>query len=313
MRTAVLITRDIVLTTLVQRMLKDACRIITFSNLQSSLDHLYNAIPDILIIDITKDDRMSATILNELKADPIFGQMPVLAVFPDDFAIPRWDSLSVDDYVSRAELESRLPVRFDLCVQRAERMVEVNPLTRLPGNITIIKQIQRRLDSGDLFALAYADLDFFKPFNDRYGFTRGDEVLKMLGRLILNTVKDRQPYGSFVGHIGGDDFVFIMDFEPVEDAAARITGYFDRIIPTFYDPEDRVKGYIESIDREGSRKIFPLMGLSIGITHTKLKTFSHYGEIAEVAAEMKRYAKTIGGSCYRIDKRQNTGGERRAG
>lgn len=311
--TAVVITGDPVTSALVRRALADGYRVIDFIALQSALDHLYNAIPDILILEVRGDDPRSIRLLNELKSDPIVGQAPALGIFPDGFGIPRWDALLVDDFVFRAELEETLPLRVELCVQRAERMVEVNPLTRLPGNITISKQIQRRLDAGEVFALAYADLDFFKPFNDRYGFTRGDEVLKMLGRLILNTVKDRQPQGSFVGHIGGDDFVFIMAFEQVEDTAGRITDYFDRIVPTFYDPGDRARGSLESVDREGVKRMFPLMGLSIGVAHNTLRAFSHYGEMAEVAAEMKKYAKSVSGSCCRVDRRRERGPSRTGG
>jgi diguanylate cyclase (GGDEF)-like protein len=176
-------------------------------------------------------------------------------------------------------------------------------LTGLPGNIQITKQIQKRLDAGEQFALAYADLDYFKPYNDRFGFSRGDEVLKMLGRLILNTVKERQPGNSFVGHIGGDDLVFIMDCDSIEETAGKIIGFFDRIIPTFYDPEERAKGFIESLDREGQKRDYPLISLSIGIVCNRDKEFTHYGEMAEIASDMKKYAKTVTGSCIKMDRR----------
>ncbi|MEW6116124.1 MAG: GGDEF domain-containing protein [Nitrospirota bacterium] len=304
MKTVVLVTRDPVLTTILERLLKDTYHTVTFTNLGSSLDYIYNTIPDVVVIEVHSNDRASMTILSELKGDPILGPLSVIALFDDTAVIPGWDVFPVDDYMRRFIVEAELLSRVELCIQRAERMVEVNPLTRLPGNIGIIRQIQKRLDAKERFALAYADLDFFKPYNDRYGFSRGDEVLKMLGRLILNTVKEIQPHGSFVGHIGGDDFVIIMGIDSIEEASEKITAYFDKIIPTFYDAEDRARGYIESVDREGKQKAFPLIGLSIGIAHNKFRTFNHYGEIAEIASEMKKYAKTIGGSCWRIDKRR---------
>ncbi len=300
----VVISRDHVLTSLISKFLKGLCQIIEFAALGSSLDYVYSSSPDILLIDITFDDPATVSMLNDLKSDPVLGHLAVFAVFGDAFVVPAWDYLLVDDYVKRSSLELELRSRIELCIQRAERAIEVNPLTGLPGNIQITKQIQKRLDAGDQFALAYADLDFFKPYNDRYGFSRGDEVLKMLGRLILNTVKDRQPHGSFVGHIGGDDIVFIMDCDAVEETSGKIIAYFDRIIPTFYDIEDRTKGFIESADREGQKRIFPLISLSIGIVCNDRKHFAHYGEIAEVASEMKKFAKTVKGSCLKIDKRQ---------
>jgi diguanylate cyclase (GGDEF)-like protein len=181
--------------------------------------------------------------------------------------------------------------------------VEINPLTRLPGNITITKQIQGRLDQGEIFALAYADIDYFKPYNDKYGFGRGDEILKMLGRLILNLVKQKQSQKSFVGHIGGDDFIFLMEPALVEETAAEVVDTFDRIVPTFYDPADRELGFILTRTRRGREQTFPFITLSIGITDNRTKTFDHYGRMAEVATEMKAFAKAETGSCYRVDRR----------
>lgn len=319
-KTVLVVTKDIVLLNIINRLLKDAYRVIDFANIQSSLDYIYNSIPDLLIIDIVSiqdPDSAAASILNEMKSDPIFGQLPVLAVFGDKFVISDWKHLLVDDYIRKPCIEIDLFAKVGLCIHRTERMVEINPLTRLPGNIAIMKQIQKRLDMGETFALAYADLDYFKPFNDKYGFSRGDEVLKMLGRLILNIVKNKQPYGSFIGHIGGDDFVFIMAIDPlreslsngvehIEETAGEIIDNFRKIIPTFYNTEDRDKGYIESVDREGVKRKFPIIEISIGIAHNKSKEFSHYGEIAEVASEMKNYAKREGGGCLKIDRRCET-------
>jgi diguanylate cyclase (GGDEF)-like protein len=224
-------------------------------------------------------------------------------VLGDDYLFTGWGELKCDDYLRRSLLDTDLTARVGLCILRAERNVEVSPLTRLPGNITIIKQIQSRLDRGDIFALAYADIDYFKPFNDKYGFSRGDEVLKMLGRLILNIVKQRQSQKSFVGHIGGDDFVFIVEPALAEEIAEEIIDNLDQIIPTFYDPEDRERGAIVARDRRGRERVFPLISLSIGLADNRTNEFTHYGQMAEVASEMKQFAKTVQGSCCRFDRR----------
>jgi diguanylate cyclase (GGDEF)-like protein len=304
LKTVVVIAADIALKSIIERDLGGTYRIVGFSNIQSSLDYIYNSIPDLLIISIDPDDTVTVGLLNGLKGDPLFGLLPVLAVLQDDFALIGWDGLFVDDYVKRSHLDSDMRARVELCIERAERVVEINPLTRLPGNIAIIKQIQNRLSTGDIFALAYADLDHFKPFNDNYGFSRGDEVLKMLGRLILNIVKTRQPCGSFVGHIGGDDFIFIAETDTAYSAAKDIIDNFDKIVPIFYDSENRTQRCIESVDREGNSKTFPIMSISIGIATNKTRPYTHYGEMTEVAAEMKKYAKRFNGSCVRTDKRK---------
>jgi diguanylate cyclase (GGDEF)-like protein len=300
----VVISRDIVFTSAIEKIVQGICSPLFFRDMKSALDFIYNCNPDLLVVDITDNDDANIRILNDLKSEPIFGQMSALAVIADGAELPHWEDLLADDFLRRSLVENEIGTRVELSLLRSERIVEINPLTRLPGNITITRQIQNRLEKGEKFALAYADLDFFKPFNDRYGFSRGDEVLKMVGRLILNVVKEQQPHGSFVGHVGGDDFIYIMDIGLIEEVSKKICGYFDKMVGTFYDAEDRERKQIQSLDREGKERAFTLMTISIGITHNKYRKFSHYSEISQVAAEMKHCSKSIEGSSIQIDRRK---------
>lgn len=300
----VAITQNPVISSLIKTGFEKIYKIVIFSDIESALDHIYNYLPNLLISDINQFNKHSLTILNDLKSDSIFGQISILFIMPDDFVISSWEDLLADDFIRYADLQSDLNKRTELCLLRSQRMVEVNPLTRLPGNITITRQILQRIENDETFAVAYADLDYFKPFNDRYGFSRGDEVIRMLGRLIYNTIKENQPLNSFVGHIGGDDFIYIMDVDLIENTSKLIIENYDKIIPAFYDSAEKEKGCIESLDREGIKKTFPIMSLSIGITHNKYKRFIHYGEIAQILAEMKKYAKSVQGSFFIVDRRQ---------
>ncbi|MCX8028358.1 MAG: diguanylate cyclase [Thermodesulfovibrionales bacterium] len=303
-KTIAIITNNSVTKNILNQKLDSLYNALYFSKVHFALDYIYNSLPDLIILDTIEHDSISLSIVKDIKKDPIFAQIPIIYIVPLDYVLTQDDFAIFDDYIRYDYLEDEILPLTTLCLNRAERVVETNPLSRLPGNITIAKQIQNRLDRQEVFAVAYTDLDFFKPYNDKYGFSRGDEVLKMLGRLILNTVRQWQPQDSFVGHIGGDDFVFICSVDKVEGLAQEIIQTFRKIVPTFYDSEDRFKGYIDSIDREGVRKKFPIMGLSIGIATNQHRSFTHYGEIAEVASEMKKYAKVSGGDCYKIDKRK---------
>jgi diguanylate cyclase (GGDEF)-like protein len=303
-RQIVIISRDIILASALEKIALEIASPLVFRDMKSALDFIYNCNPSLLVLDVAEDWDMNVRILNDLKGDPIFGQMAVLSILPDDFPVPSWEELLTDDFIRMALVESEILKRMELSLLRSERIVEINPLTRLPGNITIMRQIQDRLDRGEKFAVAYADIDFFKPFNDRYGFSRGDEALKMVGRLILNVVKEQQPKGSFVGHVGGDDFIYVMDIDLIEDTSCRIVDYFDKMVGTFYDAEDRALNYIQSFDRAGAAKNFPLMTLSIGITHNKNREFAHYSEIGQVASEMKCFSKNVEGSSVQMDRRK---------
>lgn len=304
MKTIVVISRDVALTEMARSTCGGEDSIVAFDTVQSALDYIYNSIPNLVVIDMLSADLLSVRLLNTLKSDPIFSQLPVLAIIDDDSGILNWDDIIVEDFVRKSDVLNDLRMRLNLCLTRSERVVEINPLTRLPGNISINKQIQERIDRNIDFALAYADLDNFKPFNDAYGFSRGDDVIKMSARIILNIVKNGQGVGSFVGHIGGDDLVFIVDRAKAEAISQEIIDSFDRIISTFYDPEDRFRGHIESVDRHGTKRTFPIITLSIGITFNRPHCFTHYGQITELAADMKKHAKRHHTSCYRVDRRQ---------
>jgi len=304
-KTVIVISRDMVLKNRMEGFLREIYTVVVFSNLQSAIDFIYNTIPNLVIIDLTIYDNQDVRILNTLKGDPIFSQLPIIAVLSDNHEEFRWGSIMVEAYIRVCDLERDIRTRVNLSILRSERVVEINPLTSLPGNISINSQIQERLDKLQVFALAYADLDNFKPFNDHYGFTRGDEMIRVTGRLILNIVKNQQPMEGFVGHIGGDDFIYIMNLDLIERTTNEIITAFDQIVPIFYDMEDRENGYIKSVDRQENMKIYPIVSLSIGIAHNKQRKYSHYGEITEIASEMKRFAKTFNGSCYKIDQRNN--------
>lgn len=302
MKTILVVSTDPLLIHLAERLLSPRFRAIVLGGMVSAVDAIYNNIPNLVVVEIPAGDSTTAEAINNLKEDPMFNQLPILAVIGDQ-PPPDWEGLLVEDYLRKGDLERDLLSRVLLAVSRSERVVEINPLTRLPGNISINRQIEDRLGRGEFFSFAYADLDYFKPFNDKYGFSRGDEVIKITGRLILNIVKSRQPKGSFIGHIGGDDFVFIMEPGPVEGACGEIIRAFDQIIPTLYDPEDRERGGIDSKDRRGTARFFPLIGISIGVSGTSIRSFSHFGELTGAASEMKRYAKKTQGSSYEIDRR----------
>lgn len=296
------VSSNTAITDLLQKILSGSGRVAVFSHLRSAFDDIYNDVPNLLIVDIQRD-REALTLLTTLKEDPLFAHLPVLIILAEDDPAPDWSVLPVEDYIREGDLEKDILTKVELCQARSERIVEVNPLTRLPGNISINRQIQNRLDQGIPFALAYADLDYFKPFNDKYGFSRGDEVIRITGRLMLNIVRNRSNLNIFIGHVGGDDFICIMEPALIEETCREIIEAFDQIVPSFYDPIDREQGCIESQDREGRARRYPIMSISIGIANVDQGVFTHYGEVTGVASEMKSLAKKEAKSCFRINRR----------
>lgn len=179
-----------------------------------------------------------------------------------------------------------------------------NPLTSLPGNLVIQDEISARIDEGQVFALIYGDLDNFKAFNDYYGFERGDQVIMMTARLFKSAVDMLGNWDDFVGHVGGDDFVIITTPDKVDAICQYIINNFDEKIPFLYQPEDREKGYIVVCDRQGVCKQYPLVSISLAVVINK-QNFRNYLEITEVAAEVKKYVKSLPGSAYARDRRRS--------
>ncbi|MCW5796932.1 MAG: hypothetical protein LZF60_270247 [Nitrospira sp.] len=249
--------------------------------------------------------RSADTLARELRADPFLGRLPVIILIRESRVNDvDWAALGVDDYIAVPYRPEEVPQRVRLCLSRLERSLDANPLTRLPGNSTILHETTARIESGTPFALAYLDLDNFKSFNDRYGYARGDEVLVVTCRILTTVVSELAGTDGFVGHVGGDDFVFMSAPATIEAICQTLIKRFDLVIPDFYDPDDRGKGFIDSIDRRGNHERFPLMSLSIAVVTNEHRAITHPGDVSKIASELKKIAKSQPGSVYVKDHRK---------
>ena len=194
-------------------------------------------------------------------------------------------------------------IRLDAMLRRSDRDLYVHPSTRLPGAVEIEAEIGRRLSLDALFATCYADLDHFKEFNDRYSYYEGDRVIRILAQILHDVVKGVCREDGFVGHIGGDDFIYIIPLADVSEVCGEIVSVFDTLIPFQYSEPDRRAGYFFGKDRRGQLHRVPLMTVSIGVVTNERRRFTHAAQVSALATEMKSYAKTLPGSVYSIDRR----------
>lgn len=180
----------------------------------------------------------------------------------------------------------------------------ISPLTGLPGNVQIQAEMKKRLLNREQFAMFYFDLDNFKAYNDTYGFSNGDEIIKFTARTIVENIHKMGTEDSFIGHIGGDDFVAITGKTDYEKICKNIISDFDTYVLGYYSDEDVQKGYIEVANRRGIIEQFPLTSISIGVVEITPGRFKNTLEIGEVGAQIKHQAKSVMGSTYIINRRK---------
>jgi PleD family two-component response regulator len=209
-----------------------------------------------------------------------------------------------DDYVELPFEPAELLVRIKSSLVRVTRDLDANPLTKLPGNVSILKEFENRIKSGTPFAVGYLDLNKFKEFNDRYGFEVGDKVICQTAIIIINALEKSGGALDFLGHIGGDDFIFISAPDAMEQICRQIVENFDKSIGSFYNEGDRGRGYIITKNRIGQLSRIPILSLAIGIVTNEYRPLNHVGEIIQIGTELKNYAKTFGKSIYIKDRRR---------
>ena len=181
-----------------------------------------------------------------------------------------------------------------------------NPLTGLPGNESIQREINKRLQSGETFDIAYIDIDNFKPFNDYYGFQRGDVVIKAIGDIISGVAKSvGAGFSCFCGHIGGDDFILITGTYHAEYVSSQVIRELEEHLVIFHGKNDFSAGCYSAVNRKGEEETFALLSLSIGIVNTRLTPVTSYAQLASISTEVKKAAKKLPGSSVVINRRMN--------
>jgi GGDEF domain-containing protein len=271
--------------------------------------------PCMLFVDGNGSVDEGLDLVRRLKLDAFTAIVPVTVLAADHHPeqVQAWFGAGADEVVTGIFSPAEQRARLDAMLVRTERDVSVHPSTRLPGTTEIEREIRRRLESNEEFAVCYADLDHFKEFNDRYSYYDGDRVIYLLSRILHDVVKGLLGPRGFVGHIGGDDFIFVVPTDEISTVCGEILDVFDTLIPLQYNDQDRRAGYFFGKDRRGQLHRVPLMTLSVGIVTNRHRRFAHPAQVSELATEMKSYAKTLPGSVFVVDRRQGSNGDERSG
>ncbi len=262
--------------------------------------------PELIILDVMMPGMDGFEVVHRLRRHPLTQSVPIimLTALGDMAEKVHGMQLGADDYITKPFDPRELRARVQAHLKRSEQYLQTSPLTNLPGNPAIQQVIAARLAAREPMAVIYLDLSNFKAYNDKYGWLAGDQILKELADIIIRDVLALGDKDDFVGHIGGDDFVILTRPVCAEAIGKAIIHDFDECIPEHYNKEDRERGYIEGLDRQGVMQQFPFASISAAIVTNEFRELFHPLQVAQLAAEVKRYLKALPGSQYGYDRRR---------
>jgi diguanylate cyclase (GGDEF)-like protein len=279
----------------------DGYTVFGMNDTTDALERAVRFAPDLIILDVVMPDICGYDLCRIFRNDTRTAHLPIILLTSKSDLDDKVTGLEAgaDDYIVKPFQAAEVLARLKTHLRRANQQKSFSPLTGLPGNVIIEEEIKKCLSRSDLpFAILYLDLDNFKSFNDTYGFVKGDELLRSTSNILRQTIQDISPLHSFVGHIGGDDFIIVVPAEQMETACNSIIEQINATMPSFYNEEDRKRGYVTSHDRRGIMQQFPLVTISIAAITNKNNTLTELNQIGELAAALKKRAKDTLGSVF---------------
>jgi diguanylate cyclase (GGDEF)-like protein len=244
-------------------------------------------------------------LVHSIKQNIFLSIVPVILFHPDpevNSVVAAFEN-GAEEFIHGEWIDRLVEVRIKRVIERSRRDLAVNPSTQLPGTAIIEREIKHHLDMRTTFALCYADLDNFKAYNDYYGYHCGDKVVRLTSRILKDVVFDLCREG-FVGHIAGDDFVFLIPNDLIDTTCQWIIKTFDAVIPYRYEQVDRERGFITTLNRRGQSEDYPILTISIAVIINSHGQFQHLGELSKMLADLKKATKQRPGSNYLVERRQ---------
>jgi len=264
--------------------------------------------PDLVLCDVMMPNVDGFQVVRDLRKSFVTRHIPIVMLTAKSEVEDRLQGFDegANDYIVKPWEYRELKARVHNALRWSQQQRSASPLTGLPGNLSINEEIQRRLGAGATMAFLHLDVDHFKSFNDHYGYSRGDQAIGALARILVEHTQRHGGAEDFVGHIGGDDFVVVTEPARAEALAESIVAEFNRVAPTLYDANDRERGSIQVPNRQHVLEDFPIMSLTIALVDTERMQVRHQAELSDIAQELKAHGKSIPGSVV-VGERRSRG------
>ncbi len=261
--------------------------------------------PDLILLDVMLPRLDGHEVCRQIRQDYKISQTPIIMLTARSSVKDRVAGLAqgANDYLMKPYDQEEMLVRVKNTLTLARNQREANPLTGLPGNPAIEAELNRRLDRNEDFAFIYLDIDNFKGYNDTYGYAKGDGAIRLLRKIVTESLHEEGEVDGFAGHVGGDDFCMVTHCEKAETIARRIVKSFDLMKRKLFREEDWERGHLSILDRQGQEKRIPLMTLTVAIVLNEGRRYEHVGQISDAAFELKNYGKSFQGSTVVKERR----------
>jgi len=263
--------------------------------------------PSLVLLDVMMPKIDGYEVCRKMRQDFSLNQIPVIMLSARGDQRDRVAGLEggANDYLVKPYSNEELLLRVKNVLEWNIRQKEANPLTGLPGNTAIEREMIARISQKTPYAFLYVDIDNFKGFNDYYGYQKGDDIIEFLADVLRRTVVKLGANEDFVGHIGGDDFVMVVAPSRAEIMAQYVVDEFDKGTLLLLDQEDVKRGYLEVRDRQGELKRIPVMSVTIALVKSTDNQIEHFAEVNDIASSLKEYGKRIEGSVVVKERRQD--------
>lgn len=255
---------------------------------------VFDEVPNLIAIDEDYGEGGLDAAL-KIKQDVVLKYIPVVLLVS---ALPQERDRDIDRYALKSALPADILQELHAAVESNYHELDLNPLTSLPGTRSSVLRIEDALVSRRKFAVCCVDLSNLAAFNAAYGDTRGDGVIIAVGQILRDALAKHGGTSDFIGHLGGDDFILVTEPERAVNVAESLIEEFDATIGSFYDPQDRDRGYIVCRQKEGKSSRFPVMSVSVAIVHNEDGRLHEMSEVSGIAGELKKYMSSLPGSCY---------------
>jgi len=283
---------------------KDKYQLIILRKISELISKVYDKMPHLIIADLHLSDIGSFDACNQMKSDMVLGHIP-LFVFSNSPKMGKQINCGADLYLHKPIQEDEFLYHVERIIRESVHELDINPLTDLPGNHSTVRKIESVLGTDGTFAVCYLDLKNLHIYNQAYGVHRGDFLIRETSGIIKGIVARYAPKDTYVGHLGGDDFVILASVNVATNLSQRITEAFDSSVHKFYERVDRERGYMLAVGEDGKYEHYSFASMSVAIITNELIAYEHVADLTKTASQIQRYLKRFPMSAYLIDRRRD--------